>query len=255
VGQKGQKERKSEKKVLANKAINKKRGEQALARYYENPQICKQCGKTIEVQEGKTIAEARVKQFCDHSCAARFNNQGIDRWEKNRGFKQRTRKTANGITKINICESCGRDIIIEPKKRIDGQKGYWYYDRQYCDKCLLGLRQQRIIEQATKNGFTTYFDKIADGLTFGELKSLFSRNQYYWFRSVINKHARAVIKKNNRALECQICLFDVQVDVCHRKDVAVFAIEDKVLEINANENLVILCPNHHVMFDRGMIDV
>lgn len=49
--------------------------QKALDRYYENPQICENCGKLIPVPEGTKVSQTRQKRFCDKSCAAFFNNK------------------------------------------------------------------------------------------------------------------------------------------------------------------------------------
>jgi hypothetical protein len=227
--------------------------QKALDIYYANPNCCKHCGKVIEVPPGKKPGDIRQKKFCNHSCAARFNNQGVDRWGEARVFKQRVRRTIDRSDKVCICESCGSEIAVKTRKRLDGTS-YWY-QRQYCDDCLVDVRRQSHKTRAEKNGYTSYFDKIEVGLTFGGLKDLFKDKGYYWFRSIISGHARRVIKANKREFKCEICGFDIQVDVCHRKDVAKFKPEDKILDINSNNNLVVLCPNHHIMFDKNIITI
>jgi hypothetical protein len=63
---------------------------EALQKYYQNPSICKYCGKVIQVKEGKKPSTARRKTFCDHSCSAKFNNR-------------------NRIKKpLNKCLNCGK---------------------------------------------------------------------------------------------------------------------------------------------------
>jgi hypothetical protein len=50
----------------------------ALARYAANPNHCKFCGAVIPVGSSK-VAITKKKKFCNHSCAAKFNNQGASR--------------------------------------------------------------------------------------------------------------------------------------------------------------------------------
>jgi predicted restriction endonuclease len=244
MGYKGIKEQPSEKKLLANRETHKKLRQRALDRYYTDPNVCKQCGKIIEVPEGKLIASTRDKQFCNHSCAAIYNNSGRDRWKG-----KRSEQTV--FSETSPCEICGEDIPL--KKRYS--TGNSYYKRRFCDICLTDLKRKQLAEKAEKNGYTTYYDKIDEGLTFKGLKDLFKDKGYYWFRSIISRHARRTIKENNREFKCEICGFDVQVDVCHRKDVAKFKAEDTILDINSINNLVVLCPNHHIMFDKNIISI
>jgi ferredoxin len=47
---------------------------QALDRYYENPNQCKQCDEIIHVNDGQKIRQAKLKKFCTKSCAVTYNN-------------------------------------------------------------------------------------------------------------------------------------------------------------------------------------
>lgn len=55
-------------------AVGKIRKQQALDRYYANPNICKYCNQIIEVKEGQKVATVREKVFCDSTCSATYNN-------------------------------------------------------------------------------------------------------------------------------------------------------------------------------------
>ena len=46
----------------------------AIEKYYENPNICKFCNKIIQVRDNENPFQTRQKQFCNLSCAAKFNN-------------------------------------------------------------------------------------------------------------------------------------------------------------------------------------
>ena len=70
-------------------------------------------------------------------------------------------------------------------------------------------------------------------------------------RVVIGRHAARVML--NRSKKCIACGYSTFVDVAHLKPVAAFSPQAKLTEINAPENLVYLCPNHHREFDRGYL--
>ena len=53
--------------------------QRALDAYYKDPSICKHCGNVIRVSDTEKPAEARRKTFCNHSCAASYNNIGCRR--------------------------------------------------------------------------------------------------------------------------------------------------------------------------------
>jgi predicted restriction endonuclease len=57
----------------------------------------------------------------------------------------------------------------------------------------------------------------------------------------------------NRSKACVVCGYDKFVDVAHIKPVAAFSPQAKLKDINAPENLIYLCPNHHREFDRGYL--
>lgn len=54
---------------------------------------------------------------------------------------------------------------------------------------------------------------------------------------------------------CAICDFDVIVEVCHIKAVSDFTKDSPLREVNALSNLIYLCPNHHAMFDKGLLEL
>jgi hypothetical protein len=240
--------------------------QKALDRYYENPSRCKFCDKIIEVPVDKKPSDIRNKKFCDSSCAAKFNNRGVDRWDKARAHKQRVRKTTDGTTRKNACEICGSEIVVAPKK-LHKQSGYYFYDRQYCDKCLPSVRsansKRAAKERAIKNGKTytiatqkdTFEELVNKGLTKGELKVLTKDFGYYGWKGSITKHARKVFAGSNQDLKCRVCGFDFHVHVCHIKGVKEFTDDVKISEINDLNNLVALCPNHHIMFDKNIISI
>lgn len=55
--------------------------------------------------------------------------------------------------------------------------------------------------------------------------------------------------------KCVSCGFDIVLEVCHRKPLASFPREALIGEVNSKENLIYLCPNHHVMFDKGLLEL
>lgn len=71
----------------------------------------------------------------------------------------------------------------------------------------------------------------------------------------IRKWARKFIKESGREEKCEICGFDVYVEVCHRKSISSFSGDSLLDEVNSLDNLIYLCPNHHVMFDKGLINI
>jgi len=71
--------------------------------------------------------------------------------------------------------------------------------------------------------------------------------------AVVRKDARKTLKKLEREEACEHCGFDVVVECCHVRAITDFDLTATLAEVNAEDNLVYLCPNHHAMFDRGML--
>ena len=86
----------------------KRQKEAALARYYANPNYCKQCHKMIEPREGKQVSETRVKSFCDKHCSGLFNNKLGNPSRFKQGNQHAKKKPFN-------CKSCGEVIKHEDR--------------------------------------------------------------------------------------------------------------------------------------------
>lgn len=57
------------------KATAIKSRKKAIERYYENPNICLYCNNIIHIKENQKVPDVRIKKFCNHTCAAKFNNK------------------------------------------------------------------------------------------------------------------------------------------------------------------------------------
>lgn len=67
--------------------------------------------------------------------------------------------------------------------------------------------------------------------------------------------ARKILRKSGRNRECEICGFNIYVEVCHKKEIYTFPENALMGEVNSLDNLIYLCPNHHVMFDKRLLEV
>jgi hypothetical protein len=234
--------------------------QKALDKYYANPSVCKNCGKIIEVPDGKKPGDIRIKKFCDHSCAARFNNLGIDRWSVKRELTEN-----NEI--ISICEDCGIEIVNSPIPRKNRRYGFTHYIRKYCEDCVPEARIRNLKktrrQKAIKNGIThtvlakeeTMPELIVNGITKGELKELTKDFGYYGWKAAITRHARRTYLASGQGMRCKVCGFNFHVHIAHIRGVSEFTDDDKISDINDLKNLVALCPNHHIMFDKKAIKI
>lgn len=55
--------------------------------------------------------------------------------------------------------------------------------------------------------------------------------------------------------KCTACGFGLVVQVCHVKALSAFEETELVGACNAKENLVYLCPNHHALLDKGLLQI
>ena len=92
-----------------------------------------------------------------------------------------------------------------------------------------------------------------DALTKGEL---IARSKYWvQYRAVVAKNARRVYKNSGEKYACDLCGYDIHVEIGHIKDVKDFPESATVGEINNIKNLVPLCPNHHWEFDHDLLQI
>ena len=73
--------------------------------------------------------------------------------------------------------------------------------------------------------------------------------------ATVRTFAKIFMEENNVEKKCQICGFNEYVEVCHIKSISSFDKNSPLSEVNSLENLIYLCPNHHVLLDLGKIDL
>ena len=74
-----------------------------------------------------------------------------------------------------------------------------------------------------------------------------SRNKYNYIRS----HSRRLISSLGIEKICSCCKFEHGVQICHVKPICDFPEDTPLNEVNNLDNLVLLCPNCHWLFDHG----
>jgi hypothetical protein len=190
----------------------------AIRKYYENPNYCLYCGKIIGIPNGAQVSSIRQKQFCNHSHAGFYNNAHF-----------------NHNTKIptSICSNCG--AVINLKKQKNGS----YPKRKYCDICLQ-------IVHPNGNSLIINYNK---GEHFSRHKSWQSA------RSIIQRHARKVYFHSDKPRKCKVCGYDKHIEISHLYPVKMFSTNINLMEINALSNLIPLCPNHHWEYDKGILKI
>jgi hypothetical protein len=79
----------------AIRAVQQRRD--SIQKYYENPKLCLNCGKVIEVGDRK-VSDVRTCSYCSHSCAAKASNH------------------ARGCSPKVTCTKCGCSLRVKSSK-------------------------------------------------------------------------------------------------------------------------------------------
>lgn len=77
-------------------------------------------------------------------------------------------------------------------------------------------------------------------------------------RAAIYSNVRGLGKTWNSHLvgtPCRNCGYDKRTEICHIKPISSFPGETTLEEINAESNLIVLCPNCHWEFDEGLLKI
>lgn len=72
-------------------------------------------------------------------------------------------------------------------------------------------------------------------------------------RERISAHARRVLKQS--LASCLVCGYSFAVEAAHIRPVKSFSENTLVSDMNKEDNLLPLCPNHHLEFDRGKLSL
>ena len=191
-----------------------------------------QAGGRVRAKQQRQEALARYAanpKYCEH-CKARIEvkeHQKVTEMRRRRYCSRHCAIIVNNTispkrkaSPFRSCKGCGVPI---PKRRRWG-----YSTVQFCDKCrgesYTGLRVR---------------DRVREDVR----------------RQTIQKHAQRVYALSGKPYDCVICGYDKHIEVSHIKGVASFPPDTYVRDINALDNLVALCPNHHWEFDRGLLEL
>jgi hypothetical protein len=127
-------------------------------------------------------------------------------------------KTPKRKKKLYVCSVCGKEAE---------------YKRKFCKDC----RSDYLSEKDTRS-LSTDQAKLS-----------------YQVNSNIRGRARSKMARSGREKACAVCGYDTHVDVCHIKPVSSFSRETPLKTINALDNLVYLCKNHHWELDHGLLQL
>lgn len=139
----------------------------------------------------------------------------------------------------NHCKFCGEIIeVINPDRLHDTKR------KQFCNKsCAASFRN-------AKDGILVVNKTL--GYYTKDKKYLSGKCQH------VRKDARRVLEGSNVEKVCFYCKnheFDEILEVHHIKGVLEFDLDDYISDINDVSNLMWLCPNHHTMLEKELIQL
>ena len=117
------------------------------------------------------------------------------------------------------CQSCGK----KRKKTV----------APICRDCYNKNRTEIILSNKTPIGETFYVHG--------------SKNKYNYARM----HSRRLIESLGINKSCSCCKFKYGVQICHIRSISDFPEDTPLSEVNSLDNLILLCPNCHWLFDHG----
>jgi hypothetical protein len=162
---------------------------------------------------------------------------------------------------MNNCTQCGRETTnpkfcsrscsasftgaASPKRRLV---------ERFCPKCStsLGIIHSDDVRLCSKckRPSTERWESV----TLGMAKSTGNANagsRYPYIRRL----ARDKWIKSGMPMRCEICGYELHIEVCHIVDVRKFSLDTLISVVNNLDNMVPLCKNHHWEFDNGHLSV
>lgn len=201
--------------------------------------ICANCGKRF-FKSKKEISKNRYKvpKFCSTECA---------------------KKAHAKKTKQVVCAECGKKYEIseyEYNKKM--KEGTLFFcsrscsakcnNRKFPKRAKLPKKEKEVKVPATRD------------FELGHYIGYDGKKTYLTHKcSQIRRDARRFMEKFSKQEKvCCYCHnheFDDILEVHHLKGILEFDPHTKIKDINNDDNLVWLCPNHHTMLEKGMIHI
>lgn len=120
-----------------------------------------------------------------------------------------------------------------PKRSVEGK----------CESCKCPIRSSRKYCKSC-------FHEVRDAKDITLQEAIYEKHH----RSSAFALVRARARSSKKALEikcCEKCGWQHHVEVCHKRPIADYPLTSLLSEINAEDNLLILCPNCHWLYDHS----
>lgn len=210
---------------------------------------CLSCGQVFSKKKTQIKSDeqrnkhqgGRRGSFCSPTCAT--NAQKKEKLKHNcKTCGKEFRRKASDIRSENVfCSHSCAATFNNTGNRKHGKDKY-----NNCPPC--GAKKR----QSSKQCKSCHIKSKAT-LTRTTKGELFKDKSWANARSSIQTHARKVLENSDKPKQCKACNYDLHVDCCHIRDVSDFPDSALINEINALDNLVWLCKNHHWEFDHGYL--
>lgn len=93
-------------------------------------------------------------------------------------------------------------------------------------------------------------------LTLGDIQKGYGEKGFGKNRNAAIRYYANLLNPNLKSDfgKCQKCSYSIHVELCHIKSISSFTDDSvKLIEINGEDNLLVLCKNHHWEFDNGIL--
>lgn len=137
-------------------------------------------------------------------------------------------------------------VIVNNKNRLKtytrkvqcGCGGFKYAVSKGCNACKQSATTQRFLNS-----------------TFAEYKQRSNNESYKYYARIRGDTRKHAERYYDMPKLCHICGYSFYVELCHIKAISSFPDTATMAEINAKENLVYLCPNHHKEQEAGILSI
>lgn len=199
--------------------------------------VCPECGQKFTKSKRYISKNKGIPKFCSKECAYKAKYKGL----------------------IEVtCQECGKTYTIAKStfdKKIKRKENFFccrscsakYNNKLYPKrkKIIKNIKDKKVIQSCRNFELGHYigYDTKKSYLTH---KCAQVRRDARRFMETISKQEKV----------CKFCgnhEFDDILEVHHLKGILEFDPHTKISEINSDENLIWLCPNHHAMLEKGLI--
>lgn len=169
-----------------------------------------------------------------------------------------------------VCLNCGEIIKVKDTEHPSETR-----KRRFCSQSCSATFNNKISPKRSKD--TNKFCPVCGGLKTAKaimctnctnnsrsiksrtLGSYIDGNKYLTSKvTSIRADAKRTLLNSNKEKVCNYCHnheFDEILEVHHIKGILQFSSSSTIEEINSLDNLVWLCPNHHIMIEKGLISL